>query len=49
MLVIVCCPLCGETWEALGTPGRGATVIVECPRCGHVFDVAQPVAEVDRS
>jgi hypothetical protein len=42
VLIIVCCPLCGEVWETGGTPGYAATVMVVCPQCEHVFDVAQP-------
>ena len=42
VLIIVCCPLCGAEWETGGSPGYAATVMVVCPQCEHVFDVAQP-------
>lgn len=44
--VVVCCPLCGEESEVVGILGWAATVMVVCPRCEHVFDVAPP-AEPD--
>jgi len=48
MLVVVCCPLCEEEGETSGTPGLASTVMVVCPRCGHVFDLALPMTEDER-
>jgi uncharacterized Zn finger protein len=40
------CPLCGEVWEVPGSRMTDSHAVVECPQCGHAFDVIKPDTQV---
>ncbi|MBI3467467.1 MAG: hypothetical protein HY000_31035 [Planctomycetes bacterium] len=47
-MIEVRCPLCGDVWEVSGLPASDSAAVVECPQCGHAFDVEPPAAQVER-